>query len=48
MKKYASATGTPEPDGLSPELPHLILQPILDKFKLTGADMVEVAPWVRS
>lgn len=45
-EKYASATGTPEPDGLSPELPHLIMQPILEKFKLTGADMVEVAPWV--
>ena len=45
-EKYASATGTPEPNGLSPEMPIMILAPILEKFKLTGADMVEVAPWV--
>lgn len=45
-EKYASATGTPEPEGLSPEMPQVILSPILEKFKLTGADMVEVAPWV--
>ena len=45
-EKYASATGTPEPNGLSPEMPMMILAPILEKFKCTGADMVEVAPWV--
>jgi len=45
-EKYASATGTPEAEGLSPEMPQMLLSPILDKFKLTGADMVEVAPWV--
>jgi agmatinase len=45
-EKYASATGTPEPNGLSPEMPQMILAPILEKFQLTGADMVEVAPWV--
>ena len=45
-EKYASATGTPEPNGLSPEMPAMILNPILDQFKLTGADLVEVAPWV--
>ena len=45
-EKYASATGTPEPNGLSPEMPMMLLAPILEKFKCTGADMVEVAPWV--
>ena len=45
-EQYASATGTPEPDGLSPEMPAMILAPILEQFNLTGADMVEVAPWV--
>lgn len=45
-ESYASATGTPEKDGLHPEMPKTILLPILKKFKLTGADMVEVAPWV--
>ena len=43
---YASATGTPEKDGLGPELPPMILTPILKEFKLTGADLVEVAPWI--
>ena len=25
----------------------MILSPILDKFKATGADVVEVAPWIQ-
>ena len=27
-------------------MPAMILAPILEQFNLTGADMVEVAPWV--
>ena len=46
-EEYASATGTPEKEGLSPEMPAMILSPILDKFKPTGADVVEVAPWIQ-
>ena len=46
-EEYASATGTPEKEGLSPEMPAMILSPILDKFKATGADVVEVAPWIQ-
>tara|TARA_X000000950_G_C13824498_1_gene623392 strand:+ start:361 stop:1464 length:1104 start_codon:yes stop_codon:yes gene_type:complete len=45
-EQYASATGTPEENGLSPEMPIRILEPILEEFKATGADLVEVAPWV--
>ena len=46
-EQYASATGTPEKDGLSPEMPAMILSPIFEHFKVTGADMVEVAPWIQ-
>ena len=28
-------------------MPAMILSPILDKFKPTGADVVEVAPWIQ-
>ena len=45
-EKYASATGTPEPDGLTPDIPPLILDGISSVCKVTGADLVEVAPWV--
>jgi agmatinase len=46
-EEYASATGTPEKNGLSPEMPAMILSPILERFKATGADVVEVAPWIQ-
>jgi agmatinase len=45
-ESLASATGTPEPDGLN--LAHVsdILDAIPSSCQVTGADLVEVAPWV--
>jgi len=43
-QKYVAATGTPEEGGLTPHEPMLILQELHDHFKVTGADLVEVAP----
>ncbi|EQC46172.1 arginase family protein [Bacteriovorax sp. Seq25_V] len=40
----ASATGTPEIDGLMPHECLIILKTINEKIKITGADMVEIAP----
>lgn len=45
---FAAATGTPEPDGLSPEQALLILAKLRDNFKITGADMVEIAPFLNT
>jgi agmatinase len=45
---YAGATGTPEPDGLSPHEPMVILQELFENFKITGADIVEIAPMVKA
>lgn len=42
----ASATGTPEPDGLSEATALTILQHLSKRFAITGADVVEVAPFV--
>jgi agmatinase len=42
----ASATGTPEPGGLTTDQCAFILTTILDHFPLSGADLVEVAPFV--
>jgi len=44
--KYASATGTPEPDGLIPTDCAVIIQMMAKDFKITGADLMEVAPYV--
>lgn len=46
--QYASATGTPESGGLSPEQSVLIIKKCLAHFPLTGADLVEVAPFVKT
>lgn len=46
--EYASATGTPEPGGLSPHEPMVILQALAQRFKITGADMVEIAPFLNT
>ena len=45
---YAGATGTPEAGGLSPHEPMLIMQTLFENFKISGADMVEIAPQVKS
>lgn len=46
-KQYAGATGTPEDGGLSPHEPMLIMQTLFENFKITGADMMEIAPQVK-
>jgi agmatinase len=46
--EYAGATGTPEAGGLSPHEPMLIMQSLFENFKIGGADMVEIAPQVKS
>ncbi len=45
---YASATGTPEPGGLEPHHCSLFIKEISNYVKVTGADLVEVAPFVQS
>ncbi|RPJ68916.1 MAG: arginase family protein [Alphaproteobacteria bacterium] len=47
-QEYAGATGTPEPAGLSPHEPMVIMQTLFENFKITGSDMVEIAPLVKS
>ncbi|MCY4643368.1 MAG: arginase family protein [Bacteriovoracales bacterium] len=44
---YAGATGTPEPNGPTPEDGMVILEKLEKQFPIGGADMVEVAPFVR-
>ncbi len=46
-ESYAGATGTPEPKGLSPHEPMVIMQALFENFKITGADVVEIAPLVK-
>lgn len=45
---FAAATGTPEPDGLTPQQAVLILSELSKSFKITGADMVEIAPFLNT
>ena len=42
--KFAAATGTPEPDGLTPELVSGLTLRLGEYFPLIGGDLVEVAP----
>ena len=44
--KYASATGTPEKEGLLPSDCAAIIRLVSEEFKITGADLMEVAPFV--
>jgi agmatinase len=46
--QFASATGTPEPDGLHPDEVMTILRSLAQRFKITGADMMELAPFTNS
>ncbi len=41
---YAAATGTPEPDGLTPTFVSALTRAIAARFPLIGGDLVEVAP----
>ena len=45
---YASATGTPEPDGLTPNEAMDILKALAAEYPITGADMMEIAPFTDS
>jgi agmatinase len=45
---YASATGTPEPDGLMPDEAMQILRAIAAIYPITGGDMMEIAPFTDS
>lgn len=45
-EKYAAATGTPEKDGLLPSDCAAIIRLLAEKFTITGADLMEVAPYV--
>ncbi len=47
-ESYAGATGTPESGGLSPFEPMLIMQNLFEHFKITGADIMEIAPQVKA
>ena len=44
----ASATGTPEPDGLFTEDAMTILQLLAAEYPITGADMMEIAPFLNT
>lgn len=45
---FASSTGTPEDGGLTPDQSALMIKKCLAHFPLTGADLVEVAPFVKT
>jgi agmatinase len=47
-EQYASATGTPESSGMTPDQAITIIKILNQHFILSGADIVEVAPQVRS
>lgn len=46
-KSYASATGTPEDEGLEPHECLEIMKALEAEFPISGADLVEVAPFVQ-
>jgi len=46
--KYASSTGTPETGGLAPHECVQLIESVAAQCKITGADVVEVAPFVIS
>jgi agmatinase len=45
-EKFAAATGTPEAGGLKPYECVTMIRAVASHFKITGADLVEVAPFV--
>lgn len=45
---YVAATGTPEPDGMSPEEALTIIETLANNFPITGADMMEIAPFLNT
>ena len=47
-QEFASATGTPEPDGLYPDEAEKIITELGKLYPITGADMMELAPFTDS
>jgi agmatinase len=47
-EKFASATGTPEGNGMTPDEALAILNALSAEFPITGADMMEIAPFTDS
>jgi agmatinase len=45
-EKFAAATGTPEKEGLLPSDCAALIKLLAKDFKITGADLMEVAPYV--
>lgn len=46
--QYASSTGTPEPNGLSPNLCLFIMKKLASSFSFHSADLVEVSPFLHT
>jgi len=46
--KYASSTGTPETGGLSPHECTTIIEMLQKEFPITGADIMEIAPFIHT
>ena len=46
--QYASATGTAESEGLALDFACEIINSLSKVIQVTGADLVEVAPWINS
>lgn len=44
--QYAPATGTPETEGLAPHEVILIIREVAKHFNISGADLVELAPFI--
>ncbi|KZX01314.1 arginase [Pseudoalteromonas luteoviolacea] len=47
-EEFAAATGTPETGGLTPDEAMTILTALAEEFPITGADMMEIAPFTDS
>lgn len=45
--EFVSQTGTPEPNGLVPDKVYQLIDLLCNAYELTGADIVEVAPFTR-
>jgi agmatinase len=46
-QQFVAATGTAEPNGLFPDETYEILNSLIQSFSLSGADLVEVAPFLK-
>jgi agmatinase len=46
--EWVAATGTPEPDGMTPDEATTIIQALADAFPITAADVMEIAPFLNT